>query len=114
MEGEASGGVDGGGGDGGAVVRVPSAETAALLERLERRFTDMQSQLEHINVERVELEQVNRRMDVEIEVGTAVVDELRERAAQMEDENEKRKAENKALRERIRAMHEACARLDKK
>ena len=99
---------------GGGGAPPPAVAAAALLERLERRCNDMQDQLELINEERSELAQANRRMDVEIEVGTAVAGELREKATELEGENERRRAENQALRERIRAMHEACARLEKK
>ncbi len=99
---------------GGGAPPSAAAAAAALLERLERRCNDMQDQLERINEERGELVQANRRMDVEIEVGTAVAGELREKATELEGENERRRAENQALRERVRAMHEACARLEKK
>ena len=104
--------MDGGGGDGPSPAAAAAA--AALLERLERRCSDMQDQLTRINEERSELAQVNRRMDVEIEVGTVVAGELREKAAELESENDRRRAENQAMRERIRAMQEACARLEKK
>jgi hypothetical protein len=100
-----------------------------LVEMLERRFLDLDDHLAKINKEREVLTKINARMDNEIEKGAGLVTQLRERADALEvrrkndvrcdesnllfskDENEKKRAENAALRERIRKMNEILEKM---
>lgn len=90
---------------------APAALTPdQLVETLQKRFLELDEHLLRINKEREVLQKINGRMDIEIEKGTGMVTQLRERADALEEENEKKRAENEALRQRIAKMK---AMLDK-
>ena len=63
--------------------------------------------------EREDLVAINARMDEEIAKGEDTVKRLTSHADTLEDENEKRRLKNEAMRERIRKMREQLAEMKK-